>query len=721
MERLAVTRTGLPGVSELPWGSHLCLFYETGQDLVEILVPFGMAGLENGEACILMACDTEVLRLLEQRLRAVIPDYEARTSSKQLQILRPQDSYVPGGRFDAERAMRYWIDKVRDARERGYPGLRANGDQEWLAPHDWSRFQHYEEALGAGVAGERGILLCAYGLDDRSGGEVFEIVHSHQMVLAKRGGKWEALEAAELGQTRQQLQALRADLEWRVLQRTEQLTAANERLRREMAERTRIERALRESETRFRVAFESTPLMTSIARIDDGRIIDANQAFLRTFEYERAELIGRTSLELGLWVDNADRERVIEAMSRSGSMLGYPFRARTKSRRELDLLGFAVNIEIDGQRCALVASLDMTARRRAEKAVLEQQWLLNESERLTGTGSWRWTMETGEVMWSPEMFRIHGQDPERFSPTLEKWVDLVHPEDRAAAFNAFERALTTEGSFSIEHRIVRPDGSIRTFRGGGYSKVPGSEGKQLVGYGSDVTDSREAEEMARTAAANLAAMARKLVEVQESERRRLARELHDRVGQNLTALGLNLDAISRQLASQAKLDGRDTVLARLEDCTALLESTSEAVSDVAAEMRPPMLDDLGLMAALKWYARAFSERTALEVAIRGLDEPRRLAPACELAAFRIVQEALMNVAEHARAQNVEITFEADGAEGRLSVCDDGIGPQVAPTGRADQGLGLITMKERAIAAGGRFEFGPRPGGGTCVVVTLPRS
>ena len=720
MDRLVVTRTGLPGIPELPWGSHLCLFYETGPDLVEILVGFGLAGLENGEACVLMACDPGTLRELEQRLRAALPNYAELLATKQLELLQPQQSYVPGGFFDAEATTRFWIEKARQARDRGYPGLRANGDEAWLQPDDWERFQRYEEGLTVAVANERAILLCAYALDDRKGGEIFEVSHSHHMVLAKRSGKWEALETAEFGQTREQLQALRADSEWRELQRTEQLTAANERLRREIAERTRVERALRESEARFRIAFESSPLMMSIARRDDGRIIDANQAFLRIFEYERAGLIGRTSLELGLWVDRAQREHLLETMQGTGSMLGYPFRGRTRSGRELDLLGFAAGIEIDGQRCALVASLDITARRRAEKAVLEQQWLLNESERLSGTGSWNWSPATGEMVWSRQLYRIYAQDPEQFTPTYESWLELIHPEDRAEVRNAIARARVSAGSFSVEHRIVRPDGSIRAVRGVGYSNAPSGDGERLVGYGTDITDRREAEDAARRAGEQLTAMARNLVDLQETERRRLASELHDRVGQNLTAIGLDLDALSRSLESKRGLEGLPGILARIEDCAALVESTADAVANIAAEMRPPMLDDLGFIAALRWYATAFAQRTGIDVKFEGFDRPQRLAPARELAVFRIVQEALTNVAKHARALNVNIALTIDERGCALLVCDDGIGPQSGTTGRAG-GLGLAIMRERATSVGGTLEFGSRDGGGMCLKIWMPRS
>jgi len=721
MERLDVVRTGFPAIPEVPWGTHLCLFYESQQDLVEILLSYGVAGLENGEAVLLMTCDADALRDLEARLRATFPDYDRRVAEGAIELQRPEDTYVVGGRFDARVVLDYWLGKLREARDRGFKGMRVNGDEGWLRPDNWVSFQRYEQTLGEAIAGEHALILCAYALDSRTANEMLDVAHSHQIVLAKRDQRWEALEAADLGQTKRQLQALRLELEWRVLQRTEELSAANERLREEIAERTRVERALREHEARFRTVFEASPLATVIARMEDRRMIDANPAFLRTFGFQRAEVVGRTSAEIGLWVDPDERERVFETMRREGSVLGCNFRWRSRDGRTLDLVGSFVMIDVDGQRCSLVVAFDLTSRRRAETALLEQQWLLNEAERLTGTGSWQWNMDDGKVIWSRELFHVHGQDPQLFRPSYDAWLDLVHPEDRGAVSAAVDAARTGGKSYTIEHRVVRPDGAIRWLRSVGYWHRDEPQGQRMIGYAIDITEQREQERRARLASEQLTAMARKLVDVQESERRRLASELHDRVGQNLTAIGLNLDIVSRQIESGAGTAERVALLGRLEDAAALVESTSDAVADVAAEMRPPMLDDLGLGPALRWHARGFSERTGINVVLRVPDESLRLPPEYELAGFRIVQEALVNVVRHARAQNVEIGFEEQGEECRLSVCDDGIGPQNSRTGRADQGLGLITMRERAMAIGGRFEFGARSEGGTCVVVTMPRA
>jgi signal transduction histidine kinase len=162
------------------------------------------------------------------------------------------------------------------------------------------------------------------------------------------------------------------------------------------------------------------------------------------------------------------------------------------------------------------------------------------------------------------------------------------------------------------------------------------------------------------------------------------------------------------------------VTRRLEDSVALVEATADEIVNVLSELRPPMLDDLGLLAALEWYAKEFSTRTGIDVSVVGEDRMHRVPPPAEIALFRIAQEALNNVAKHARARHVDIELTSNG-ECVLTVSDDGVGlrPHAQPESRSSTGFGMVTMRERALSVGGCFEILPRPGGGTSVVVRVP--
>jgi signal transduction histidine kinase len=220
----------------------------------------------------------------------------------------------------------------------------------------------------------------------------------------------------------------------------------------------------------------------------------------------------------------------------------------------------------------------------------------------------------------------------------------------------------------------------------------------------------------RTSTEQLQALSQRHVDVQESERRRFSRELHDQVGQNLTALSINLDILKTQLPQ-----GNETLHSRLDDAGTLLEATAAKIENVMAELRPPMLDDYGLLPALQWYANDFVRRTGIEVEVLGDESAGRLEPSSEIALFRIVQEALNNVAKHAHASKAMIALERTGGQFVMDISDDGIGYGAAPgaAARRRSGLGMVTMRERTQALGGRFQIAPAPGGGTRVTIRIP--
>lgn len=204
----------------------------------------------------------------------------------------------------------------------------------------------------------------------------------------------------------------------------------------------------------------------------------------------------------------------------------------------------------------------------------------------------------------------------------------------------------------------------------------------------------------------------RLAEAEEHERKRLSQELHDEVGQQLSALGINLNLILTQTAAGLPEPARS----RIVDSLALVEQTTEKIRDVMANLRPPMLDDYGLKAALEWYAEKFSSRTGITVVLAVDAVPRPLF-AIENALLRIAQEALTNVAKHAKATEVTLSMVSDGNLLRMEIADNGVGFDPALQ-RAGNSWGLVNMAERAEAVGGGVQVDARQGGGTRVIVEV---
>jgi Rrf2 family protein len=282
-----------------------------------------------------------------------------------------------------------------------------------------------------------------------------------------------------------------------------------------------------------------------------------------------------------------------------------------------------------------------------------------------------------------------------------------------------QRVLESRQPVTVVHEHYRTDGERRLVELVA-SPLWGADGEcqGIIESAHDITERRNAERALQQYAERLRVLAEQLSEVSEMEREQLARELHDRVGQNLTVLGINLNIVRTQMPE----DVAPVVRSRLDDSLLLVQQTTERIRDVMADLRPPVLDDYGLVSALHWYAEQFSRRTELAVAVEYNEPVPRLDGRVETALFRIAQEALTNVAKHAHASQVTVRLEVGRKNLRLIVADDGIGfdpGYVAESGQG-RGWGLLSMSERAEAVGGHCLIEASPGVGTRVIVEIAR-
>jgi two-component system sensor histidine kinase UhpB len=213
----------------------------------------------------------------------------------------------------------------------------------------------------------------------------------------------------------------------------------------------------------------------------------------------------------------------------------------------------------------------------------------------------------------------------------------------------------------------------------------------------------------------LRALSRRLFEVQEEERRRLARDLHDDVGQALTALKIQLESLARP-------GGELAARSRMDECVDTVQHTLERVRQLSLSLRPPQLDDLGLAAALRSHLDRQARVAGLQAHFEMEDPPQELAPDTETACFRVAQEAINNVLRHARARNLWVRLFTAGGRLAISVRDDGRGFDLESVRERSAGgasLGLIGMEERMALAGGSFELRSAEGQGTILLATFP--
>lgn len=367
---------------------------------------------------------------------------------------------------------------------------------------------------------------------------------------------------------------------------------------------------------------------------------------------------------------------------------------------------------------------DITERRKSDNALRQLAADLARAQSLAHIGNWRFDLETGESLWSEEMFRIFGLEPRPGVPVRIRHKKYIHPDDypryRESLRAAFEGTM-----FEVEMRIMSTGDKVcYIFTRGEAEFDRNGKVKRLFGTTQDVTERVLAQMTLKAQSEQLRFLSAKLTEAQESERKRIARELHDQVGQNLTVLGLNLNILRTAIDKKNLTSHHNSIL---DYSMQLVEGTSEFTRSLMSELRPPDMDDYGLVASIQWYVERFSARTGIEVSMKGKEIHPRPGTDMENNLFRIVQEALTNIRKHSKSRKA--TIRVDVRENRLimKITDDGVGfnqsgPHKSPQGQglgSGQGLGLINMAERAESLGGVFSIRSKSGKGTRITVEVP--
>jgi len=201
-------KTGIDILGDVPWGTHFCQFYDTAEDLVEILVPYFKAGLENSEFCMWVCSKPLGVKEAEKALRAAVPDLDRYLKTGQIEILRHDEWYLQGGTFETQRVLGGWVDKHNGALAAGFEGLRLTGNTRWLEGADWADFTAYEEQVNSVIGKYRMLAVCSYALDKCGAAEVVDVVSNHRFALIRRRGKWQIIRSSEYERADMEIRSL---------------------------------------------------------------------------------------------------------------------------------------------------------------------------------------------------------------------------------------------------------------------------------------------------------------------------------------------------------------------------------------------------------------------------------------------------------------------------------------------------------------------------------
>ena len=443
----------------------------------------------------------------------------------------------------------------------------------------------------------------------------------------------------------------------------------------------------------------------------DHRYIDVNETFERMTGWRREEILGRTPFDIGLWFNAAERIEVTTRLIAEQSLRNMELRFRMRDGSIRIGLSSAELIELDGEPCVLAVAADITERKRTQEALRESEDKLRLLLESTAEAIYGLDLEHRCTFCNPACLRTLGY--KSIDEVLGKNMhDLMHHSSADGAPIPLEECRvhrviqTGEGVHAEDEVFWRAD---KTSFPAEYWSYPQKRGEELIGSVVtfiDITE-RKAAEFA------LANVNRKLIDAQEQERTRIARELHDDIGQQLGMLAIGIQELQHY--------GGDLPLAQRERMAELWKHTCDIATNVQSlshELHSAKLEYLGLLAAMRAFCKEFGEQHKLQVSFRAHDVPSHLPAEVSVCLFRILQEAVHNAAKYSGAPQSEVRLWGTSDELHLTISDSGHGFD-RETANVSGGLGLISMQERLKLVSGTLMIESQPKRGTVIHAQVP--
>lgn len=490
------------------------------------------------------------------------------------------------------------------------------------------------------------------------------------------------------------------------------LILTNTKQKRVSSELLNTEKALRDSEYMFVSAFRSSPDAFIIAEFPEGVYLDVNESFTRLSGYSREEALGKTALQLNLWISPAHRTKVLEQIVRGTEIHNEEIEFRTKRGDIRSGLLSGALLDLNGRRCLLLAVRDSTEEKRAMEALRESEQRFRTLVRdlhvgvvLHGIdGRIEFANQAALEMFGLRANEVLGQAVSQLGriPIDEQGREIAF-EDLPVATVLKRRSAVRQGTMGWR----RVDSQEILWIFGNAVPQFSSDGSilRVISSFTNITQLKHAEKAIHQ-------LTTQLLKLQDEERRRIGRELHDGMAQTVLAVNLSLAQVRQSAPFLTEPAAR-----ALEKARELLQQMSREIRTLSYLLHPPLLDDLGLASALKDYIRGFGERSGIETIVELPAGFRRLPQAVETAFFRIVQESLANIQKHSGSKVARVELREEESSVWLEITDYGRGmisefESNGARGETLLGVGIPGMRERITQIGGQFKIHSGPSGTT---------
>jgi len=477
---------------------------------------------------------------------------------------------------------------------------------------------------------------------------------------------------------------------------------------------SQAEDTLARSQKRFRYAFLTSPDSVAIIRTEDRIYTDVNAMFSLFLGYAKKELVGKRFMDVAAWQNPDEQRQLLGSIEKRGPVIN-------RETRFVDAAGIiktgllsVMTMPLNQEKHFVLAIRNIDALRQVEEALEKSEARYRElfNNMSSGVAVFE-VQDDGRKFVFIDFNRAaeHIENVKKESLLGRDFVEVVPSVEKYGLLDTFKRVHKT-GKPEYHPVAVYRDGELRIWKENYVYRLPSGE---IVDVYDDITERKRAESKLLTYQEKLQSLASELSLVEERERRSIATDLHDQIGQTLSVIKMRCYELRDELKTPV-------LIRQIDEIKELVKQTIQDTRSLTFELSPPVLYELGLVAAIDWLAEQFQLKHNLKCTVEADNKPKSLNQDIEIVLFRSVRELLVNIVKHAQASKVKITIRVNKKNLRIRVRDDGIGfkPETRATrGYKDQQFGLFNITERIRHLGGRLEVDSLRGRGSMVTLVAP--